>query len=138
MIIEVSSDPGNNKRIFFGLNKDGSYLFSEETDHQFTMTTSSSNNKRHYAENFCATIKENGSPKQYIISIANDDQYIEVYDFEHNYIYEAKSEEKLGKQILSIRQSSANIIYYDINYIIFLSWTSLSDNPVSHSFAKKL
>ena len=138
MIIEVSSDPGNNKRIFFGLNKDGSYLFSEETDHQFTMTTSSSNNKRHYAEKFCATIKENGSPKQYIISIANDDQYIEVYDFEHNYIYEAKSEEKLGKQILSIRQSSANIIYYDINYIIFLSWTSLSDNPVSHSFAKKL
>ena len=57
MIIEVSSDPGNAKRIFFGLNPDGSYLFEEENN-QFIMTTSNNNNKRNYSENFCVTIIE--------------------------------------------------------------------------------
>ena len=33
MIIEVSSDPGNNKRIFFGINSDGSYLFPKESNY---------------------------------------------------------------------------------------------------------
>ena len=137
MIIEVSSDPGSNKRIFFGLNADGSYLFSEETDNQFTMTASSSNNKRHYAENFCATITENDSPKQYIISIANDDQYIEVYDFENNHIYEAKSEQKFGEKILSIRHSSSNILYNNVPFIIFLSWNRPSGKQGFHYFQTK-
>jgi len=98
MIIEVSSDPGDNKRIFFGLNPDGSYLFQNDDTHQYTMTASSNNNKRHYSENFCATIIENQSPKEYIISIANEDQYIELYDFENNHIYKVKSKEKFGKK----------------------------------------
>ena len=138
MIIEVSSDPGNNKRTFFCLNPDGSYLFDEENNnYQFTITSSSINNKRHYSENFCVTITENGSPKQYIVSIANEEQYIELYDFENNHIYEAKSQEKFGKKIVSIRHSSTNILYNDVNYVIFLSWISLSENPVSHSFITK-
>ena len=67
------------------------------------MTASNSNNKRHYSENLCVTIIEDESPKEYIISIANEDQYIELYDFENNHIYEAKSEEKLGKKVVSIK-----------------------------------
>jgi len=136
MIIEVSSDPGDTKRTFFGLNPDGSYLFNEENN-QFTMTASSSNNKRQYSENFCVTIIEDESPKQYIVSIANEDQYIELYDFENNHIYEVKSQENFGNKIVSIRHSSANIVYYNINYIIFLSWTSLTENPAIHSFITK-
>ena len=137
MIIEVSSDPGDTKRIFFGLNSDGSYLFQDDNTHQFTMTASISNNKRHYPENFCVPIIENEFPKEYIISISNEDQFIELYDFENNHIYEVKSEEKFRKKILSIRNSSANILYNGINYIIFLSCNNITENPVSHSFMAK-
>ena len=137
MIIEVSSDSENNKKTFFGLNSDGSYLFKNEKTHQFTMTTSSINSKRHYSENFCATIIENNSSKEYIVSIANEDQYIELYDFENNHIYEAKSEEKFEMKIISIRHSSTNIIYDGAKYVIFLSWVSLTENPVSHSFIRE-
>ena len=105
MIIEVSSDSISNKRIFFGLQTNGSYLFGKENTHQFTMTASNSNNKRHYPENLCVTIKEDSLSKEYIVSIANEEQYIELYDFDNNYIYEIKSKDKFGNQILSIRNS---------------------------------
>jgi len=52
-------------------------------------------------------------------------------------IYEAKSEEKFGKKVVSIRHSSSNIIYNGVNFVIFLSWIDLSENPVIHSFITK-
>ena len=101
------------------------------------MTASSNNNKRHYAENFCETITENGVTKQYIISIANEDQYIEIYDFENNLIYEAKSEEKFGETILSLRHSSSNILYNSVPFIIFLSWNRPTGKQGFHYFITK-
>ena len=38
MIIETTSDPGNNKRIFFGLNSNGNYLFNDDKSHQLILT----------------------------------------------------------------------------------------------------
>ena len=134
MIIEVSSDSISNKRIFFGLQPNGSYLFGKENIHQFTMTASNSNNKRHYPENLCVTIKEDSLSKEYIVSIANEEQYIELYDFDNDYIYEIKSKDRFGNQILSIRNSGYNILYNNEEYIIFVSWI---DNLDTNSFITK-
>ena len=62
MVIETSSNPGNNKRFFFGLKADGNYLFEEEGNHQLILNVKDSNgndiNKRQYAENFCIKLKD--------------------------------------------------------------------------------
>jgi len=68
MVIEVSSFPGNARRIFFGLKPDGNYLFNNDETHQFIMTASNQegneDNKRQYAENFCVQIEEDGTMKE--------------------------------------------------------------------------
>ena len=77
IVVETSSDPGNNKRFFYGLKADGNYLFDEDGNHQLIMYVKdfSGNdiNKRQYAENFCIELKDSGI--EYIVSVANEDQY---------------------------------------------------------------
>ena len=37
MVIETSSEPGNNKRFFYGLKVNGNYLFEEDENHRLIM-----------------------------------------------------------------------------------------------------
>ena len=143
MVIEVSSLPGDSKRIFFGLKSDGNYLFNEDETHQHIMISSNQegndDNKRQYAENFCVQIKEGGSTKEYIVSIANKDQYLELYDFENNQIHQIKSSEVIGHKINSIRHSSSHLINGSEKYIVFLSWIYGSNGGNDYnSFLTKL
>ena len=125
MVLEVSSEPGNSKRYFFGLNPDGSYLFEEDGAHQICLTASgqsgNSYNQRNYAENFCVTINDEEN-KEYIVSIANKEQYTELYDFETRHIYQKVSTDIMGYSIDGFRHSSANFVINSKHYIVFLSW----------------
>ena len=133
MILEVSNKPGSCDRFFFGLNPDGSYLFEENGSHQIILTAQNQEgnnlNKRFYAENFCVTINGEENKKEYIVSIANEEQYIELNDFDKKMIYQRKSNEIMGNTILGLRHSSANFFNNSINSIIFLTWVEIPNSP---------
>ena len=73
MVLEVSSDPGDSSRSFFGLNSDGNYLFEKDNNGIYQVTKSvenqvgNTNSMRQYAENFCINLTENGKIKEYIV-----------------------------------------------------------------------
>ena len=132
LILEVSTFFGNSKRYFFGLNKDGSYLFDENGSHQIYLKVPDQEgnglNKRYYAENFCVTINDEEEEEEYLVSIANGEQYIELYDFDTREIYQRKSIDITGNTILGLRHSSANFFNNSLNSIIFLTWVNLTDS----------
>ena len=86
LIFEATSYPGSSKRMFYGLQGDGSYLFnlngvktpyfSKDVEGQ----TDNDDNKRYEAELFVAKKIDTG--KEYLISIPRYSQYMELYDFE--------------------------------------------------------
>ena len=85
MIIETTSKPGNSKRMFFGIRKNGRGLFYKNGNYTYYYSieasgqTGNTGNIRHEAEIFIATINggENDG-KEYLVSIGNDNQYIEL------------------------------------------------------------
>ena len=118
-ILEIIKDS-----FLFGLKADGNYLFEEEGNHQLILNVKDSNgndiNKRQYAENFCIKLKD--SEIEYLVSVANEDQYFEAYNFRDKSVYSVKSTEMVGKPIYGLIHSSLNIYSNSENYIIFNSW----------------
>ena len=119
MIVEVSSELGNKNRIFFGLKPDGNYLFDKNDKGLYEITLTAGNNKRQYAENFCVKINN----KEYISSISNEDQYLELYNFETGEVYQKLSSNIVEHKISSIILSSLNFLKDGKNYILFSYFT---------------
>ena len=142
LILEASNNPGSSDRFFFGLNSDGSYLFEENGSHQIILTaqyqTGNDLNKRFYAENFCVTINEREGKKEYIVSIANKEQYLELYDFDTRSIIQRKSADIIGNTILGLRHSSANFFNNSLNSIIFLTWVDIPNDDINNNFQTKI
>ena len=90
LLIETSSYPLENRRIFYGIKKNGRPFFKESDTLKETsfhsMTTLTGRQ-----ESFIYNIKLNGpeDDKEYIISIPKDDiKYFELYDFYNDIVYE--------------------------------------------------
>ena len=126
MIIETSSNPACAKRMFFAIQKNGrkffikngneSNYYSLEVDNQ----TENEGNGRFDAENFIITMNEGEyKGKEYLMSIAKDDGYAELYDFDNDVIYQTPSENIIGRKRNNIRGEPINYISYSINYIIY-------------------
>ena len=136
MIIETSSCPGNSKRIFYGLKQNGEYFF--EKDGQITPFYSinvkeqldNTNNSRYESENFIIKLKVEGIQKEYLVSMGKSSQYCELYDFDLNDIYQKKSSEILGNQMISSREVANNLLIDNDNYIIFCSLLTSSDKYI--------
>ena len=128
MIIETTSDPGNNKRIFFGLNSNGSYLFNEDESHQLILTAENQDenngNYHKYNKIFIAEINN----KEYLVSIANEEQYCELYDFEEKKIYQKKSSEALKYKLKGVRHSATKYLNQSS---AFLSWAEINSTHTS-------
>ena len=80
-----------SNRYFYGLNKDGRFLFvkdSKETPYNSLSLddNSSQNSQDIHGEIFVVKMEENG--KQYILNFGRFDKYMELYDFEINKIYD--------------------------------------------------
>ena len=110
MIIDTTSNPGNNERKFFGLKKNGRpYFFNENntaTPYRslFAHGLENENQQKLEAEsNFVIFSKQNTSEiKEYLISISKYDDYNELYDFEKNEIIAVKSSKMFkSRQIIS-------------------------------------
>ena len=137
MVVETSPAPGSNKRFFYGLKADGNYLFEEDGNHQLIMNVKDLDkndiNKRQYAENFCIKLRDSGI--EYIVSVANEDQYFEAYNLKDKGAYSVKSTQMVGKPMNGLIHSSLNIYTEAENYIIFISW--MYNGTHTHFFVQK-
>ena len=135
MILETSSCPGNSKRIFYGLKKSGEYLFEKDGEKTpfYSINTKEQldnpGNVRYESENFIIKLKELEVEKEYLVSMAKNTQYCELYDFDLNIINQKKSSEILGELMISSREVAINLIDND-NYIIFCSLLKSSDKYI--------
>ena len=91
LLIETSSYPEENKRIFYGLKKNGRPYFIDKDTLKETPNYSIDTSKRRF-ESFISNIKLNGTNenKEYIISIPKEDDNFELYNFDNNTVYEKK------------------------------------------------
>ena len=96
MIIEYSE---NDKRLFYGLKKDGSYLFNDDTTHYKIIDFANSNGmKRYESKNIFIYINN----KQYLFSTGTSISISELYDLENiNTNLQKNTAEFLGKEIFS-------------------------------------
>ena len=141
MIIETTSKPGNSKRIFFGIKNNGRGLFYKNGNYTYYYSieasgqTGNTGNIRYEAEIFIATINggENDG-KEYLVSIGNDNQYMELYDFDNNKIYQKSAYDLFGTKKTSIRGVAIN---YQSNNDYLLLYGYLSDDG-SNFHLKKL
>lgn len=80
--------PSNNKRIFYGLKKNGRYYFKDENNNEeipiFNLTTDI--NKGNKADSFNSFFIANNG-KKLILSLSNQDSYSEVFDLDGKKIY---------------------------------------------------
>ena len=92
MIFETTSYPRNNKRIFYGLKKNGRYYFknsnSEETPFNYLIADNKNESKLESINH-----KLMIDNKEYIISIGRLDSYTEIFNFDINHIISKKTED---------------------------------------------
>ena len=120
MVLETSSFPKSNKRIFYGLKKNGRYYFKkdnseEETPFNYLIADNKEEGKY---ESINYVLKING--KEYIISIGRLDSYTELFDFDANKIFSKKSNELIGYSLHNMRPNLIEIDKED-NIFIFPS-----------------
>ena len=96
IVIFVEDSAQTPNRFFYGLKKNGRPLFSGETPYK-TMTAESVK-AISYQDQACI-ITTNSNKKEYFLSVAKDDHYVELYDFENNLIYKRKVSEFAGEKI---------------------------------------
>jgi len=109
MIIETSSFPTNNKRIFFGLKKDGRYYFKtkdtkEETPFNYLIAD---DEKEFKYESGNAIIINN--KKEYLVSIGRCESYTELFDFDKGKIISEKTEKLIEHENKNVRPNLINL-----------------------------
>ena len=142
LLIETSSYPLENRRIFYGIKKNGRPFFKEsdtlkETSFHSMATLSGRQ------ESFIYNIKLNGTEddKEYIISIPKDDiGYFELYDFYNDKVYEQSVRTTLKDlAVFSYRGSiiklnAINNYILGISGIIYTETTNIYFNLIKLSF----
>ena len=88
MIFQTSSFPGNNKRIFYGLKKNGRPYFTKDDSNEGTYIYSfnCSDNQYKYESGNSIFTKEG---KEYFISMGRRETYTEIFDYDNKRIISA-------------------------------------------------
>ena len=125
IIIETTSSPGNSKRMFYGLAQNGRIFFTKNNSYNFSLEATNQigneGNIRSEAEIFIAKINNNDN-EEYLVSIGKSNQYIELYDFEENKIYQLSINDFLEQEIENIGTSLNYIL--DNNNVLLLGFLS--------------
>ena len=133
MILETTSIPGNSKRMFYGVKKNGRALFKNKTENKMTKfyyleaknQTENEGNIRYEAEIFISTI--NGGDyngKEYLVSVGKGARYAELYDFDNDKIYQTKTYDFLKSKMDNSRSGVINFKSNNTYYSIFSFITS--------------
>ena len=108
LILETSSFPPNNKRIFFGLKNNGRFYFKNETNEEtpFYFLIADNENESKFESGNSIIISDG---KEYFLSIGRLDTYTELFDFENNKIISNKTLDLIGYINLNLKPSLINI-----------------------------
>ena len=136
IILEITSSPGSKKRIFYGLKQNGRIFFSNYNSYNFTMEVKNQitldENRKYDNKIFVVKINDtNNDNKEYLVSVGNSDQYIELYDFEENEIYQILANDYLESKTENIG-TSFNYILDNNNIILFGFLGSVSEINYFH------
>jgi len=109
MIIETSAYPANNKRIFFGLKKNGRYYFNkknriEETPFNYLIADDP---KEYKYESGNSVIIYKG--KEYFVSIGRLNTSAELFDFDNDKIISKETKDLIGYENKNMRSNLINI-----------------------------
>ena len=125
MIVETTSYPSSEKRIFYGINRDGNPFFKDNNFFSSINVTEQEGNPdkgRYEGEIFFA--KSTIDNKEYLVSIGKNYQYVEVYNFNDSQVlYQISSISLFGRMVIGLRGAVINFelnedgIYN--NYIIY-------------------
>ena len=109
MIIETSPFSANNKRIFFGLKKNGRYYFNRTNNNDIipfnSLTTDEETEYKFESAN--SIIINQG--KEYFVSIGRLSSYTELFDFDNDKIISNKTMELIGYQNKNVRPNLINL-----------------------------
>ena len=132
MIIETTSKPGSSKRMFFGIKKNGRGLFLKNGNYTYyysieaSKQTGNNGNIRFEGDIFTAIINGgDNNGKEYLVSIGNNNQYIELYDFDNDEIYQKSTYDFFKTNKTSIRGVAIN---YESNKEYLILYGYLSDD----------
>jgi len=136
IILEITSSPGSTKRIFYGLKQNGRIFFSNYNSYNFSMEVKNQitldENRKYDNKIFVVKINDiNYDNKEYLVSVGNSDQYIELYDFEENEIYQILANDYLESKTENIG-TSFNYILDNNNIILFGFLGSVSEINYFH------
>ena len=106
MVFSSSSYPKSNKRIFFGLKKDGSFYFKNTDEAPLKYLTSDNEDENRY-ESANSIIISDG--KEYYISMGRVSTYTEIFDFDNNKIISKKTEDLIGYNNKNMKANLLNI-----------------------------
>jgi hypothetical protein len=126
MIIETSSFPPTNKRIFFGLKSNGRYYFHQKyinEENLFKHLTANKKEENKY-ESGNSIIIYNG--KEYFVSIGRLETYTELYDFDNDKIISKKTKDLIGHENMNMRSNLINIDKKE-NRFIFSCLSKIDD-----------
>ena len=117
LILETSSFPPNNKRIFYGLKNNGRYYFkkndsNEETPFNYLIADDEGEIK---FESGNSIIIIDG--KEYFLSVGRMESYTELFDFENNNIISNKTQNLIGYNNLNMKPNLINIDKESNTYI---------------------
>ena len=123
-VILTTAYEGDSERMFYGLKKNGEYLFEDNgqlTPHKIMNARPQPKNDnavKYESQTFIVNIEN----KEYLVSISMWYQYCELYDFDNNFIYQTKSSDVLGYSMTSSRGAPFNLKIGTENFIIFNYW----------------
>ena len=102
MIIETSSFPDSNKRIFYGLKENGRYYFKNDDNEEipfFSLNADSETEQKYESGNSIFIFKE----KEYFLSMGRFTSYTEIFDFENKKILGKKTSELIRYKSFNIK-----------------------------------
>ena len=127
MVIETTSYPSSEKRIFYGIKKDGNPFFKDNNFfNSINVSDQAGNREKGRFEGEIFFAKTTNEKKEYLVSIGKNNQYVEVYDFNNNGVLSQMSSSSLfGRTIIGLRGS---VINYELNENSFIIYGFISNN----------
>ena len=111
IIIETTAYPGNEKRMFYGLDIDGRGLFNTDNGSRTYFYSinvgeqpGNPDKTRFEAENFIATINEGPNKgKEYLVSVSKSNKFPELFIFDEGKINQKQTSKFLGAEMNNLR-----------------------------------
>jgi hypothetical protein len=124
MIFSSTANPNSEKRIFYGIKKNGRPFFKNETSYFYSMSKIGASGEEKFESDSLVIKLSDGSEKEYLISTGKGNSYAEIYDFENNETYKKSMDNFAKNNVVSLRNMGIFLLsntsghYYLFGFII--------------------